>query len=156
MRNNKSKQKERKSIKETMIENRGKIIAGVGVLCCGACYIIASNRYQTELKEVTKDLIDKVKEIDELKIKNMMLEEDVQTLSAILSEGALQDAITTTSNKINSRLSKLRMYEERVLNGDLKVKEKIQKIKGDLDILFKRKDLYETKLYKYEIKDLVE
>lgn len=85
------------------------------------------------------------------------LREDNQTLSAILSEGVLQDAITATSNKINSRLSKLRILEDKIIIRNKKdIIDKINQIKVDLEILTKRKDLYETKLHRYEIKDLVD
>ena len=134
--------KERKSLKEVVYDNRGKIIAGIAIIGCGVCYVLVSNKYKDELKYLKDNIAD--------------LYEDNHTLSAILSEGALQDAITTTSNKINSRKSKLRMYEDRLLNGDLNVKDYIDKIKGEMEILIKRKDLYETKLHDYEIKDLVD
>ena len=161
---NKNVTNDKKSFKEVVIENRGKIIAGVGIVGCGLCCLLVSKKYQKEIKEITNDftdkLIDKVKEVDNLKIKNMILEEDIidlyednQTLSAILSEGVLQDAITTTSNKINNRKNKLSLLEAK---NDPSKNEYISKIKGDLETLIKRKDLYETKLHKYEIKDLAD
>lgn len=134
--------KERKSLKEVVYDNRGKIIAGIAIIGCGVCYVLGSNKYKGELKCLKDDIID--------------LYEDNHTLSAILSEGVLQDAITTTSNKINSRKNKLRMYEDRLTNGDLNVKDYIDKIKEEVEILIKRKDLYETKLHNYEIKELVD
>lgn len=165
--NHEQQTKEHKSIKEVVMENRGKIIAGISIIGCGVCCVMLKNKYEKEIKNVTDKfgdkMLKKIEELNHYKTKVLILEDDIidlyednQTLSAILSEGVLQDAITTTSNKINSRTSKLRMYEDRLLNGDLKVEEKIQKIKGDLEILFKRKDLYETKLHQYEIKDLVD
>lgn len=148
--------KERKSLKEVVYNNRGKIIAGIAIIGCGVCYVLASNKYKGELKETTNKLVDKVRELEYLEDDIIDLYEDNRTLSAILSEGVLQDAITTTSNKINSRKNKLRMYEDRLTNGDLNVKDYIDKIKKEVEILIKRKDLYETKLHNYEIKELVD
>ena len=149
MKTNKEQQtKETKSLKEVVYDNRGKIIAGIGLVGCSVLtYILFKNRNKVVELNTRINILD-----EDIRV----LTDDNRTLSEILSEGVLQDAITTTSNKINSRTSKLRMFEDRLLNGDLGVENKIQKIKEELEILINRRELYTTKLNKYEIKDLVE
>ena len=149
MKTNKEQQtKETKSLKEVVCDNRGKIIAGIGIVGCGILsYMLFKNRNKVIELNTRINILD-----EDIRV----LTDDNRTLSEILSEGVLQDAITTTSNKINSRTSKLRMFEDRLLNGDLGVENKIQKIKEELEILINRRELYTTKLNKYEIKDLVE
>lgn len=167
--NQEQQTKERRSMKEVIIDNRGKIIAGVGVVSCVVSYVILRNKYENEMKNVTEKfgdkMLNKIDELNQYKNKVLMLEEDIvdlyednKTLSAILSEGVLQDAIETTSNKINSRTSKLRILEDRLTitpNDEEKFKL-IEKIREELEVLTSRKDLYETKLKRYEIKDLVD
>ena len=149
MKTNKEQQtKETKSLKEVVYDNRGRIIAGIGLVGCGVLtYILFKNKNKVIELNTRINILD-----EDIRV----LADDNQTLSEILSEGVLQDAITTTSNKINSRTSKLRMFEDRLLNGDLGLENKIQKIKEELEILINRRELYTTKLNKYEIKDLVE
>ena len=76
----------------------------------------------------------------------------------ILSEGVLQDAITTTNNKINGRKQQLRILEDLIKrnpNNDEPIKKSL-KIKGELDVLFERLNKYTKKLYLYEIKDVID
>ena len=166
--NQEQQTKERRSMKEVIIDNRGKIIAGVGVVSCVVSYVILRNKYENEMKNVTEKfgdkMLNKIDELNQYKNKVLMLEEDIvdlyednKTLSAILSEGVLQDAIETTSNKINSRTSKLRILEDIVKDNPKEdIIDKIYKVKEELEVLSSRKGLYETKLKCYEIKDLVD
>lgn len=146
MRNNK---KER-SLKEVVYENRGKIIAGVSLIACGVLsYVVFKNKSKINLLEDA---------VESLESDILDLTADNATLSSILSEGVLQDAITTTSNKINSRVSRLNLLEDKIKSrpDDESMVQKITKIKEDIEILLTRKDLYESKLHNYEIKDLIE
>ena len=151
MKTNKEQQtKETKSLKEVVYDNRGKIIAGIGLVGCSVLtYMLFKNRNKVIELNTRINILD-----EDIRV----LADDNQTLSEILSEGVLQDAITTTLNKIGGRTNKLRMLEEQLKSrpNDDKIIDKITKIKGELDILLKRKDLYTTKLNKFEIKDLVE
>ena len=170
MKNQEQEIKEKKSFTEVLMDNRGKIIASMAIVGCGVCYIMGTKTGKNKLNDVidklnkSADIIaDKAKEINRLKAKCAVLEDDIidlyednQTLSSILSEGVLQDAIRTTCNKINSRLNNIKSLELKLIScpKDETIIKKIEEVKRDVDILIKRKDLYTTKLNIYEIKDL--
>ena len=170
MKNQEQEIKEKKSFTEVLMDNRGKIIASMAIIGCGVCYIMGTktgkNKLNDAIDKINKsaDIIaDKAKEINRLKAKCAVLEDDIidlyednQTLSSILSEGVLQDAIQTTCNKINSRLNNIKSLELRLISrpNDETIIKKIKEVKRDVEILIKRKDLYTTKLNMYEIKDL--
>ena len=170
MENQEQEIKEKKSFTEVLMDNRGKIIASMAIVGCGVCYIMGTKTGKNKLNDVvdklnkSADIIaDKAKEINRLKAKCAVLEDDIidlyednQTLSSILSEGVLQDAIRTTCNKINSRLNNIKSLELKLIScpNDETIIKKIEEVKRDVDILIKRKDLYTTKLNIYEIKDL--
>lgn len=121
--------KERKSFKEVVKESKWKILAGTTTVVS----VVAIGVTVVALK-------------------------DSRTLYEIVSEGVLQDAITTTNNKINGRKQQLRILEDLIKrnpNDDGLIKKSL-KIKGELDVLFKRLNKYTKKLYLYEIKDVID
>ena len=121
--------KERKSFKEVVKESKWKILAGTTTVVS----VVAIGVTVVALK-------------------------DNRTMFEILSEGALQDAISTTQNKINSRVSALRIKQDllKTRPNDKDIITKIEKLKGELDVLFKRLNKYTKKLYLYEIKDVID
>lgn len=121
--------KERKSFKEVVKESKWKILAGTTTVVS----VVAIGVTVVALK-------------------------DNKTMFEILSEGVLQDAITTTNNKINGRKQQLRILEDLIKrnpNNDEPIKKSL-KIKGELDVLFERLNKYTKKLYLYEIKDVID
>ena len=121
--------KERKSFKEVVKESKWKILAGTTTVVS----VVAVGVAVVALKDNT-------------------------TMFEILSEGVLQDAITTTNNKINGRKQQLRILEDLIKrnpNDDGLIKKSL-KIKGELDVLFKRLSKYTKKLYLYEIEDVTD
>ena len=121
--------KERKSFKEVVKESKWKILAGTTTVVS----VVAIGVTAVALKDNT-------------------------TMFEILSEGVLQDAITTTNNKINGRKQQLRILEDLIKrnpNDDGLIKKSL-KIKGELDVLFKRLSKYTKKLYLYEIEDVTD
>ena len=121
--------KERKSFKEVVKESKWKILAGTTTVVS----VVAIGVTVVALK-------------------------DNKTMFEILSEGVLQDAITTTNNKINGRKQQLRILEDLIKrnpNNDEPIKKSL-KIKGELDVLFKRLSKYTKKLYLYEIEDVTD
>ena len=121
--------KERKSFKEVVKESKWKILAGTTTVVS----VVAIGVTVVALK-------------------------DNRTMFEILSEGALQDAISTTQNKINSRVSALRVKQDllKTRPNDKDIITKIEKLKGELDVLFKRLSKYTNKLYLYEIEDVTD
>ena len=121
--------KERKSFKEVVKESKWKILAGTTTVVS----VVAIGVTVVALK-------------------------DNKTMFEILSEGVLQDAITTTNNKINGRKQQLRILEDLIKrnpNDDGLIKKSL-KIKGELDVLFERLNKYTKKLHLYEIKDIID
>ena len=121
--------KERKSFKEVVKESKWKILAGTTTVVS----VVAIGVTVVALKDNT-------------------------TMIEFLSEGVLQDAITTTNNKINGRKQQLRILEDLIKrnpNDDGLIKKSL-KIKGELDVLFKRLSKYTKKLYLYEIEDVTD
>ena len=121
--------KERKSFKEVVKESKWKILAGTTTVVS----VVAIGVTVVALK-------------------------DNKTMFEILSEGVLQDAITTTNNKINGRKQQLRILEDLINRNpnDEGLIKKSLKIKGELEVLFKRLNKYTKKLYLYEIEDITD
>ena len=97
--------KERKSFKEVVKESKWKILAGTTTVVS----VVAIGVTAVALK-------------------------DNRTMFEILSEGVLQDAITTTNNKINGRKQQLRILEDLIKrnpNDDGLIKKSL-KIKGEV------------------------
>ena len=120
---------EKKSFKEVIKEHKWDIIAGTSVVISVAVAGLC-----------------------------IVLAKDNRTMSEILSEGVLQDAIITTNNKINGRRQQLRMLTDLIAqnpNDDGLVSKKL-KIEGEVEILCKRLDKYTKKLYLCEIKDITD
>ena len=121
--------KERKSFKEVVKESKWKILAGTTTVVS----VVAVGVAVVALK-------------------------DNRSMFEILSEGVLQDAISTTQNKINRRVSALRINQDllKTRPNDKDIITKIEKIKGELEVLFKRLNKYTKKLHLYEIKDIID
>ena len=120
---------EKKSFKEVIKERKWNIIAGTSVVISVAAAGLC-----------------------------IVLAKDNRTMSEILSEGVLQDAIITTNNKINGRRQQLRMLTDLIVrnpNDDGLISKKL-KIEGEVEILYKRLDKYTKKLHLYEIKDIMD
>ncbi len=155
--------KEKMTVKEFIKRYKKEILAGVvmGGAAIGFAVILKNN--QTKIIELSDSLNEEINKNDKLSrrvisVENMnnYLYEDNATLSSILSEGVIQDAIQTTKNKINGRENRIAQLEKRLgkTPGDSSVSEKLVAIKMDLQTLIERLSLYETKLAAYEIVEL--
>lgn len=102
---------DRKSIKDVVVDHRGKIIAGAGIISTGA-----------------------------LSIMLYKINGRVKILEAAVTEGVLEEAIATTTRKLNSRKDRL----EYLLNGSNveKAKEMISKLEKEIKVLTKRRDTF--------------
>ena len=121
--NNKSIKTEKKSIKEVVIDNRGKIIAGVSTVVIGALgYIIYKERLDyNRLSERLKEAHEKA-----------------DILAEALSEGVFEEAIATTTRKLNSRKDRLNYL---LINRD-ETDEIVVKLKGEIKVLTRRRDAF--------------
>lgn len=161
--------KEKMTVKEFMKKYRSEIIAGVAVTGAVVACAVISKKYQRKLDEITSLISEKASEINALKENNnrmvdavtsvqnmndhLMVDNDV--LSAIVSEGVIQDAITATKDKIANR-EKIKAQLEKKLKKapeDTEALEKITQIMDEIGILTDRLCLCEEKQEIFEIKD---
>lgn len=148
MKNNLEKEsKEKKSLKEVVMENKNYIFAGVA--CASTCvlgYLL--------FKEVK---VNKILNDDNIKLlrKNCVvhdLKDQVETVQEAMSEGMIQEAIATTARKLNARIDKRDRLLSKI-NLDEREKEKLQKTIEEITVFKKRMNAFEKLRVKYYIED---
>lgn len=135
---------ERKSFKEVVIENKGKIIAGVSIVATGAIGVVlykntkaikdlqALNNMQVKVTEAQGNLNSNVANCIDTMSKELVKVRD------IAKEGALEEAIATVQRKIQYRVNKIEgcikvNTPESLLSKELYEKE-LEILKGKLTI----------------------
>lgn len=120
---NKSIKTEKGSIKDVVIDNRGKIIAGASAVVIGALgYIIYKERL----------------DYNQLSIRLREAHEKADILAEALSEGVFEEAIATTTRKLNSRKDRLNY----LINNNDETNEIVVKLKGEIEVLTRRRDAF--------------
>ena len=104
---------ERKSFKEVLAENKGKIIAGAATITVGAVGIVLYKQHQTlkalsELSKIDCEL-DKLQGRFNHEVKNYIGEitDQFVVVRDIAKEGALEEAIAAVKRKIQYRVGKI-------------------------------------------------
>lgn len=121
---NKSIKTEKRSIKEVVIDNRGKIIAGASAVVIGALgYIIYKERL----------------DYNQLSIRLREAHEKADILAEALSEGVFEEAIATTTRKINSRKDRLNYL---LNNNHDETNEMVVKLEGEIEVLTRRRGAF--------------
>ena len=162
--------KEKMTTKEFVKKYRSEIIAGLALTGAVVAGIVISKRCQRKIDEVAILIAERASELNALKdgsdrmanavtsVRNMndhlMVDNDV--LSAILSEGVLQDAIAATKDKIANR-EKIKAQLEKKLKKapeDDESLEKLTQIMNEISILTDRLCLCEQKQDIFELKDI--
>lgn len=108
---------ERRSFKEYVKANKGKIIVGASIITTGALAIL-----------LCKSKIDLSKVSDK-----------VNVLETALTEGVFEEAIATTTRKINSRKDRIVFLRNRKDYGDEII---ISQIENELKILTERRESF--------------
>ena len=141
----KNENQEKKSFKEVLVENKGKILAGVGVTALGvlgvAVYknsidiknLVGVNTKLVELTRLQGDLNEVEREVVKKSVDHMLL------TRRIAEEGALQEAIKSVESKIKYRLGRLEGFAKSV-DPDTLVKKEIYK--KELEKLYKDRDMF--------------
>ena len=114
--------------RKTFLERHArKILLAAGVVFgSGAYYILKKHNVELDKqKTIVVELKDKVKVLQEA-----------------ASEGLYEEAIATTTRKINARKDKLEYLTERSIT-DKTVNKAIDKTKSELSILLKRRDAFQ-------------
>ena len=103
--------KERKSFKEVVVENKGKIIAGVSIVAAGAVGIAVAKNH--------KAIVDQLKQIKQVDTKvevGHVISEELWdkvkvTEDIIVNSGIIDQARATINRKRDTLVSKLNCYE---------------------------------------------
>lgn len=115
------KEKEKRSFKEVVMDNKGKIIAGVSCVSIGLVTFFMY-RHHIQIKNNT---------------------ETIEFVRDVVKEGALEEAIATVNRKINYRLDKIEHLKNRNENVSL---ELIKKYEEELRELMAKSESF-TKEY---------
>ena len=105
--------KERKSLKEVIVENKGKIIAGVSIVTATAVGVVVYKNVN-EIKNL-KELVDAQMKLNEHQgeLNHVSLEctkaltDELVKVRDIAKEGALEEAINAVKRKIQYRVTKI-------------------------------------------------
>lgn len=139
--------KERKSFKEVVYDNRGKILTGA------LCITTATLSYLL-FKEVKQNEIIKMENV-KLNTENKMVnkfKETVETIQEAMSEGMIQEAIATTTRKLNSRMDKRdHLLSKNNLKYDDKIK--LEKTLEEIEVFERRLNAFNKLEEKYFIED---
>ena len=147
--------KEKKSFKEVVVENKGKIIAGVSIVTAGALGVVLVKNH--------KDLIKYVTKVDAKSDLGIMVDEELWdkvkvTEDIIVNSGIIDQAKATISRKRDNLIGKLNRYvnlEQHTPDIDKLIEEAKAGIKGfdkmldqcdELEYLYKARTLAENVL----------
>lgn len=138
--------KERKSLKEMVVENKGKILVGAGIVTVGVlAYMGYKNNEniktvkavlndQFKLNTAQGELNAAVSDITGKEVDHMLL------TRRIAEEGALEEAIKSVNRKIEYRVKKLDGCMKEASEIALAAKEKYE---SELKILYKDRDNFQ-------------
>ena len=120
--------KERKSFKEVLVENKGKIITGVGAVSAVAIgYLCYKNKIEISKAFMKVKAKDKLNEfvMEELWYKAEVTED------IVVNSGIIEQARATINRKRDTLVSKLNCLTNMDQTSDV-IKEKISEIKGGI------------------------
>ena len=151
--------KERKSFKEVVVENKGKIIAGVSIAAASAVGIVLvkNNKDMMKLLDRTVKVQSAVTTVSEANtIANDMLWEKVNvTENIIVNSGIIEQARATIIRKRDNLISKLNCLENmQQLTDD--VVNKIAELKGGISGFDKMLDQCDELEYLYKAREVAE
>ena len=146
MKNNENA-KERKSFKEVVVENKGKIIAGVSIVTAGALGVVlykntkdikalmTLNTLQSEVNSKQGTLNSSVVDCMDSMSKELVKVRD------IAKEGALEEAIAAVKRKIQYRVGKISDLSARPLDNDALISKEL--LEKELIILKDKLTMFE-------------
>lgn len=106
MKNNENA-KERKSFKEVVVENKGKIIAGVSIVTAGAVGVVLVKNHKDLFKYITK--VEVKSDLGTIVDKELWEKVEV-TEDIIVNSGIIDQARATITRKRDNLISKLNRY----------------------------------------------
>ena len=147
--------KERKSFKEVVVENKGKIIAGVSIVAVGAVGIAVAKNY--------KGLADQLKQIKKVDAKTnvgIVVSEELWhkmevTEDIVINSGIIDQARATITRKRDTLISKLNRYIN-MQQGSPDIDKLIEEAKAGIAGFDKMLDNCEELEYLYKCRTLAE
>ena len=152
MKNNENA-KERKSFKEVVVENKGKIIAGVSIVTAGAVGVVLVKNHKDLFKYITK--VEAKSDLGVIVDKELWEKVEV-TEDIIVNSGIIDQARATITRKRDNLISKLNRYTnmDQITDDVVKIIENAKAgIKGfdkmldscdELEYLYKSRTLAEN------------
>ena len=147
--------KERKSFKKVVVENKGKIIAGVSIVAVGAVGIAVAKNY--------KGLADQLKQIKKVDAKTnvgIVVSEELWhkmevTEDIVINSGIIDQARATIIRKKDNLTGKLNRYINMDQIND-EIVEKISELKGGIAGFDKMLDNCDELEYLYKCRTIAE
>ena len=147
--------KERKSLKEVVVENKGKIIAGVSIVAAGAVGIAVAKNHKAivdQLKQIKK--VDAKTEIGNVINEELWRRAEV-TEDIIVNSGIIDQARATIMRKKDTLVSKLNCYENMAQLTD-DIVNKIAETKAGISGFDKMLDQCDELEYLYKCRNVAE
>ena len=138
MKNNENA-KERKSLKEVVVENKGKIIAGVSIIAATAVGVVIYKNVKeiknlNELVDMQMKLNERQGEFNHVSLECAQhLTDELVKVRDIAKEGALEEAIASVKRKIQYRVGKISDLSNRPLDNDAMISKELYE--KELEIL---------------------
>ena len=138
MKNNENA-KERKSFKEVIVENKGKIIAGVSIVTATAVGVVVYKNVIDikNLKGVVESQVKLNEAQGEFNHKSLecakYITDELVKVRDIAKEGALEEAIASVKRKIQYRVGKISDLSNRPLDNDAMISKELYE--KELEIL---------------------
>lgn len=147
MKNNENA-KERKSFKEVVVENKGKIIAGVSIVTAGAVGVVLYKN-AIDIKNLST-IVDSQVKLNEVQgeFNNKSVEcakritDELVKVRDIAKEGALEEAIAAVKRKIQYRVGKISDLSARPLDNDALISKEL--LEKELIILKDKLTMFEN------------
>ena len=141
--------KERKSLKEVVVENKGKIIAGVSIVAAGAVGIAVAKNHKAIV-----DQLKQIKQVDtKVEVGHVISEElwhKVEvTEDIVINSGIIDQARATITRKRDNLIGKLNRYENMTQLTD-EIVETISELKGGVSGFDKMLDQCDELEYLYK------
>ena len=147
--------KERKSLKEVVVENKGKIIAGVSIVAAGAVGIAVAKNHKAivdQLKQIKK--VDAKAEIGNVISEELWHRAEV-TEDIIVNSGIIDQARATIIRKKDNLIGKLNRYTN-MQQGTPDVDKLIEEVKAGISGFDKMLDQCDELEYLYKCRTVAE
>ena len=147
--------KERKSLKEVVVENKGKIIAGVSIVAAGAVGIAIAKNHK-----VLVDQLKQIKKVDAKSDLGIMVSKELWekveiTEDIVVNSGIIDQAKATITRKRDNLIGKLNRYTN-MQQGTPDIDKLIEEVKAGIAGFDKMLDQCDELEYLYKCRNVAE